>query len=111
MYSVFHSDSASASRVSTGRGLLLASVLLVGACGGGSGGSSSASNPTAGTPPTKRQDGSPLDDRAGYRVYYGTSYVSLPFSRIGIGNSSAVTVIDSAGRESSFSRIVSVTFP
>jgi hypothetical protein len=77
--------------------------------------------------PTTRLNGSPLDDFFGYRLYYGTSYVNLPRSSIEIVNPSAitwtvtglgsgtwyftVTAYDGSGYESSFSNIVSLTFP
>ena len=126
--------------------LLLASLAFVGACGGGSSGPSASPDPTPAPPanppgnppgsnvaniswfaPSTRLDGSPLDNLTGYRVYYGTSYLNLPRTRIEINNPSAVTwsvtglsagtwyfavtAFDGNGYESSFSNIVSMTFP
>ena len=73
-------------------------------------------------PPTTYEDGSLLASLAGFRVYYGTSYLSLPRTSIDIGNPSAitwtvsglqpgtwyfaVTAVDSNGLESGFSEIL-----
>jgi hypothetical protein len=59
---------------------LLAAATLLAGCGGGSGGSATpAPADTSGTlqlswdAPSENTDGSPLDDLAGYRIYYGTA--------------------------------------
>ena len=126
---------------------LLLSLAAIGGCGGGSAGPSAPSSPPPAPPasppppsppvshdadvrwfaPTTRLDGSPIDNLIGYRVYYGTSYLNLPHTRIEISNPSAVTwkvtdlssgtwyfavtAFDASGYESSFSNIVSLTFP
>lgn len=59
---------------------LLAAATLLAGCGGGSGGASTPPPAEAsGTlqlswnPPSENTDGSPLEDLAGYRIYYGTA--------------------------------------
>ncbi len=129
------------------RWALLLSLLALGGCGGGSGGSSAPSIPPVSAPspappstppasysaniswfaPAIRLNGLPIDNLAGYRLYYGTSYLNLPQTSIEINNPSAVTAtvtglaggtwyfavtaVDGNGYESSFSNIVSRTFP
>jgi hypothetical protein len=77
--------------------------------------------------PATRVDGSVIDSLVGFRVYYGTTYLNLPRTWIEVNNPSAVTwtitglaqgtwyfavtAIDRDSRESSFSSIVSMTFP
>lgn len=124
----------------TSHWLTLLAILAIGACGGGSGsdGPPSPPNPPPNPPatyiakvswyaPTTRLNGSSIDNLTGYRVYYGTSYLNLPLTRIEINNPSAitwtvselgagtwyfaVTAIDGGGYESSFSNIVAKTFP
>src|SRR5512134_285082 len=85
---------------------LLMSLSAIGACEGG--GSTSGDDagggpvepsgpPVTGTArvtwfaPTINEDGSPLDDLAGFRVYYATSPASLPETSIEIRNPSAIT--------------------
>ena len=57
---------------------LLAAATLLAGCGGGSGGAPAPAD-TAGTlqlswdTPSENTDGTPLDDLAGYRIYYGTA--------------------------------------
>ena len=129
--------------------VLLLSLATIGGCGGGASGQSAPSSPSpappASTPPpppnppashsanvrwfapTSRLDGLPIVNLTGYRLYYGTSYLNLPQTRIEISNPSAVTgqvtglasgtwyfavtAFDASGYESSFSNIVSLTFP
>ena len=78
-------------------------------------------------PPTTYEDGSLLNNLAGYRVYYGTSHLSLPRTSVNIPDATAitwtvgglqpgtwylaVTAVDANGHESGFSEIVSKTIP
>lgn len=124
------------------------SVIAMSGCGGGRDGSGSSvaespvslppssGTPAPGTsgsarlmwfPPTTDEDGSPLNNLAGFRVYYGTSHLSLPRTSIDIANPSAitwtvgglqpgtwcfaVTAVDANGHESSFSEILSKNIP
>lgn len=75
--------------------------------------------------PTTNEDGSPLADLAGFKIYYATSHASLPNTSIEIRNPSAVTwtvanlesgtwffavtAFDASGDESRFSNIASKT--
>jgi hypothetical protein len=132
---------------------IVLAALLLQACGGGSGGTASGTASQTNTPPTNtpptntpptnalptntgsatvswnppttREDGSPLTDLAGFKVYYGsapdnlgtsislqdasmTSYVVSNLSAHGTYYFS-VTAVDSTGGESPFSGIVSKT--
>ena len=66
-------------RCSAGCLALAAAATLLAGCGGGNGGATPAPADTAGTlqvswdAPSENTDGSPLDDLAGYRIYYGTA--------------------------------------
>jgi fibronectin type 3 domain-containing protein len=114
-------------------GLLITAQLV--ACGGGGSGDETPSTTStvspssvtiAWTAPVARADGSPLSlaEIAGYRIYYGTSEGDYP-DRIDVSDSTAVeavisdlsagsyyfvvTTYDTAGRESGFSPVVTVS--
>ena len=75
-------------------------VLLLGGCGGGGGGGSSGTSGGGGSPvvvgrlslewdaPTTNEDGTPLTDLAGYKLYYGTASGVYDHS-VDVGNVSA----------------------
>lgn len=94
-------------------------------CGGGSGGGEAVGPTTsvvlAWEAPVTNEDGTPLVDLAGYRVYYGKesaayssvvdvgSLPSCSIGDLGVGNwFFAVTAYDTSGNESGFSDEVSV---
>jgi len=90
-------------------------LLALSGCGGGGGGSSSTTALTW-EAPTMNEDGTPLTDLAGYKVYYGTSPEDYTES-IDVGNVTvatidslssgmwcfAVTAYDISGNESNYS--------
>lgn len=108
--------------------LVFASILFVvmAGCGGGGSAGNTGVNTTASLSwdaPDSNIDGTPVDDLAGYRVYYGTSsgnYTS--FVDIGLSNTAVIdsltpgatyyfviTTYDTSGNESAFSNEVSKT--
>ena len=74
----------------------LLSIASIAACGGGAGGDPGTDPPADRNArltwyaPTERTDGTPLNDLAGYNIYYGTAYDRLQ-QRIWIANPSAIT--------------------
>ena len=113
------------------RSALLFAALLLTDCGGGGSGETSG-NPADGSAklswmaPTLRTDGTPLDNLAGYRIYYDTTRSGFR-SQIRVDNPSAITwtvtglsrgtwyfamtAVDSNGLESDRTNVVSKTIP
>ena len=100
---------------------VLFAIFLIGGCGGGSGGSDNSSPLLSlqWDPVTTNIDGTPCDDLAGYRLYYGqgsrdytdflevdnqTTTVTLTLS--GGHWCFAVTAFDTSGNESDYSNEV-----
>jgi len=112
---------------SSGRLFILLVLFQLVSCGSGTGTSDQFPS-LSWIAPSEREDGTPiaLSEIAGYRIYYGTSNGEYPF-RLDITDSTAertgldslfpgdyvfvITTLDTDGRESAFSKEVSVSIP
>lgn len=108
---------------------LISLTLLLTACGGGGDSpTTQQGNPNSATltwdAPTTNEDGTPLNDLAGYNIYYGTSSgvytTTIPTENIityTVGNLIpgiyyfVVTAVDTSGNESNYSNEVNKAIP
>jgi hypothetical protein len=111
--------------------MILVAIFIISGCGGGRGSGTSGINSSVVNPsalnsvtltwiaPTTNEDGTPLNDLTGYKIYYGTSAASYS-NNIIVGNITSYTIsnlpsnmyyftvvaYDTSGNESNYSNEV-----